>query len=80
MNESSFTMLFAELDSGQCGYFFVFLAIGDSRVFLLNENQKKKLDNKQQTVLVYGKMQLTWFGFDFRRVFVFSEMSPERFL
>ncbi|HFR3554457.1 TPA: hypothetical protein ACHVA3_000553, partial [Streptococcus suis] len=56
---------------------FVFLAIGDSRVFLLNENQKKKLDNKQQTVLVYGKMHLTWFGFDFRRVFVFSEMSPE---
>ncbi|ADE31984.1 hypothetical protein F6O75_05630 [Streptococcus suis] len=52
-------MLFAELDSGQCGYFFVFLAIGDSRVFLLNENQKKKLDNKQQTVLVYGKMKLT---------------------
>ncbi len=50
-------MLFAELDSGQCGYFFVFLAIGDSRVFLLNENQKKKLDNKQQTVLVYGKME-----------------------
>ncbi|HEL1542061.1 hypothetical protein EI999_02215 [Streptococcus suis] len=46
MNESSFTMLFAELDSGQCGYFFVFLAIGDSRVFLLNENQKKKLENK----------------------------------
>ncbi|NQN37861.1 hypothetical protein HPA20_03030 [Streptococcus suis] len=46
MNESSFTMLFAELDSGQCGYFFVFLAIGDSRVFLLNENQKKKLANK----------------------------------
>ncbi|MFI3094978.1 hypothetical protein HO944_03010 [Streptococcus suis] len=42
MNESSFTMLFAELDSGQCGYFFVFLAIGDSRVFLLNENQKKE--------------------------------------
>ncbi len=39
-------MLFAELDSGQCGYFFVFLAIGDSRVFLLNENQKKKLANK----------------------------------
>lgn len=35
-------MLFAELDSGQCGYFFVFLAIGDSRVFLLNENQKKE--------------------------------------
>ncbi|HEL2175399.1 TPA: hypothetical protein TZE12_000468 [Streptococcus suis] len=46
MNESSFTMLFAELDSGQCGYFFVFLAIGDSRVFLFNENQKKKLENK----------------------------------
>ncbi|HFI0465047.1 TPA: hypothetical protein ACGOY9_000466 [Streptococcus suis] len=46
MNESSFTMLFAELDSGQCGYFFVFLAMGDSRVFLLNENQKKKLENK----------------------------------
>ncbi len=39
-------MLFAELDSGQCGYFFVFLAIGDNRVFLLNENQKKKLENK----------------------------------
>ncbi|WP_449459314.1 hypothetical protein [Streptococcus suis] len=58
MNESSFTMLFAELDSGQCGYFFVFLAIGDSRVFLLNENQKKKLENKHG--IQQNKADMVW--------------------
>lgn len=38
-------MLFAELDSGQCGYFFVFLAIGDSRVFY---SMKIKKETRQQ--------------------------------